>query len=81
MTLDGYRIGAVEQLRSYAGLMGIPFRFVDDVSELPRAIEENSQRDYILIDTAGRGPRDLECHAAIWLIFCKDRSISNGTLF
>ncbi len=60
MTMDGYRIGAVEQLRSYAGLMGIPFRFVDDVSELPRAIEENSQRDYILIDTAGRGPRDLD---------------------
>jgi flagellar biosynthesis protein FlhF len=60
MTLDGYRIGAVEQLRSYAGLMGIPFRFVEDVSSLSRAIEENSQRDYILIDTAGRGPRDME---------------------
>jgi flagellar biosynthesis protein FlhF len=60
MTLDGYRIGAVEQLRSYAGLMGIPFRFVEDVSALSRAIEENNQRDYILIDTAGRGPRDLE---------------------
>jgi flagellar biosynthesis protein FlhF len=60
MTLDGYRIGAVEQLRSYAGLMGIPFRFVEDVSALSHAIEENSQRDYILIDTAGRGPRDFE---------------------
>jgi flagellar biosynthesis protein FlhF len=60
MTLDGYRIGAVEQLRSYAGLMGIPFRFVEDVPALTRAIEENNQRDYILIDTAGRGPRDLE---------------------
>ncbi len=60
MTLDGYRIGAIEQLRAYAGLMGIPFRFVDQVSELPRAIEENAQRDYILIDTAGHGPRDLE---------------------
>jgi len=60
MTLDGYRIGAIEQLRAYAGLMGIPFRFVDQVAELPRAIEENAQRDYILIDTAGHGPRDLE---------------------
>jgi flagellar biosynthesis protein FlhF len=60
MTMDGYRIGAVEQLRSYAGLMGIPFRFVEDVAELPRALQENNQRDYILIDTAGRGPRDLE---------------------
>jgi flagellar biosynthesis protein FlhF len=59
MTLDGCRIGAVEQLRCYAGLMGVPFRFVDDVSDLPQAIEENSQRDYILVDTAGRGPRDL----------------------
>ena len=59
MTLDGYRIGAIEQLRSYAGLMGIPFRFVDQVSELSRAIEENMQRDYILIDTAGHGPREL----------------------
>jgi len=65
MTMDGYRIGAVEQLRSYAGLMGIPFRFVDDVSELPHAIEENSQRDYILIDTAGRGPRDLDAMAGL----------------
>jgi len=65
MTMDGYRIGAVEQLRSYAGLMGIPFRFVEDVSELPRAIEENSQRDYILIDTAGRGPRDLDAMAGL----------------
>jgi flagellar biosynthesis protein FlhF len=39
--------------------MGVPFRFVDDVSDLPQAIEENNQRDYILIDTAGRGPREL----------------------
>jgi flagellar biosynthesis protein FlhF len=59
MTLDGYRIGAIEQLQSYAGLMGIPFHFVADVSALPQIIEENSQRDYILIDTAGRSPRDM----------------------
>jgi flagellar biosynthesis protein FlhF len=60
MTTDGYRIGAIEQLRSYAGLMGIPFCFVDQASELPRAIQENTQRDFILIDTPGHGPRDLE---------------------
>jgi flagellar biosynthesis protein FlhF len=60
VTLDGYRIGAVEQLRSYAGLMGIPFRFAGQVSELNRVIEDNTQRDYILIDTAGCGPRDMD---------------------
>ncbi len=65
MTLDGYRIGAIEQLRIYAGLMGIPFRFVSQISELSRAIEENSQRDYMLIDTAGRGPNDLEAMSAL----------------
>jgi flagellar biosynthesis protein FlhF len=59
VTLDGYRIGAIEQLRSYAGLMGIPFRFADQVSELSKVIEENAQRDYILIDTAGCGPGDM----------------------
>lgn len=59
MTMDGYRIGAIEQLRAYAGLMGIPFRYISEVRELPAALQENVQRDYILIDTAGRGPGDL----------------------
>ncbi len=60
ITLDGYRIGAVEQLRTYAGFMGVPFRFVQSPSELRQVIDENSRRDYILIDTIGHGPRDPE---------------------
>jgi flagellar biosynthesis protein FlhF len=60
ITMDRYRIGAIEQLRILAGLMGIGFRFVGQVSELAQAIEENKQRDYILIDTAGRGPKDMK---------------------
>lgn len=59
VTTDGYRIGAIDQLRTYAGLMGIPFRFVDQLPDLVHTIEEHKQRDYILIDTAGRSPRDL----------------------
>ena len=59
MTLDGFRIGAIEQLKTYAGIMGIPFRYVSQVSDLPKAIQEHSQRDYILIDTTGRSPNDL----------------------
>jgi signal recognition particle GTPase len=58
-SLDGYRIGAVEQLRTYAGLIGVPFRFVSQVSELPGLIADNGRRDYILIDTAGRGRKDM----------------------
>ncbi len=81
LSLDGYRIGAVEQLKTYAGLMGMPFRFVRDVAELSRAIGECAQRDFILVDTPGHGPRnagpvlelggfletfrDAECHLVL----------------
>jgi flagellar biosynthesis protein FlhF len=58
-SMDGYRIGAVEQLRTYAGLIGVPFRFVSQVSELPGLIADNARRDYILIDTAGRSRKDM----------------------
>jgi flagellar biosynthesis protein FlhF len=60
LTTDTFRIGAVEQLRTYAGLMGVPFRVVAQAADLPLAIHEYSQRDYILIDTAGRCQRDLD---------------------
>lgn len=60
MSVDGTRIGAVEQLKTYAGLMGIPFHFVPDPEELGAAILQHSQREVILVDTAGISPRDAE---------------------
>jgi len=59
VSMDGHRIGAVEQLKTYAGLMGLPFRAVRRVEELSQLIQDQSQRDYILIDTTGRNQRDL----------------------
>jgi len=59
LTTDVLRIGAVEQLKIYAGLMALPCRAVAEAGELPRVIQEHSQRDYILIDTAGCCQRDL----------------------
>jgi flagellar biosynthesis protein FlhF len=60
LTTDTYRIGAVEQLKTYAGLMGLPCRVVAEATELPHVIQEHRQRDYILVDTSGRNQRDLE---------------------
>ena len=60
ITTDTHRIGAVEQLKTYAGLMGLPFRIAAQPSDLQRAILEQSQRDYILIDTTGCSPRGME---------------------
>jgi flagellar biosynthesis protein FlhF len=59
MTVDGLRIGAVEQLRTYASMMGIPFRFVNHIPALREAIEDQAHRDYVLIDTGGFSPRDV----------------------
>jgi len=59
LTTDTSRIGAIEQLKTYAGLMGLPCRVVTRTTDLPFAIQEHIQRDFVLIDTAGRGQRDL----------------------
>lgn len=59
-TLDTYRIGAVDQLRSYASFMGLPFRVASETDDLRKAINEHGRRDYILIDTPGRFMQETE---------------------
>ncbi len=56
ITLDTYRIGAVEQLRSYAQILGVPLEIAMDSEELKQIIERNRDQDIVLIDTAGRSP-------------------------
>jgi len=58
ITVDTYRIAAVEQLRTYAGIMDLPMEVVATEREMTAAIERLSQHNLILIDTAGRSPRD-----------------------
>jgi flagellar biosynthesis protein FlhF len=58
ITLDTYRIAAVDQLRRYADIIGAPLKVVSSPHDLPAAIESLGNVDYILIDTAGRSPND-----------------------
>ncbi|MCC7034589.1 MAG: hypothetical protein IT179_17345 [Acidobacteria bacterium] len=53
---DGFRTGAVEQLRIYASVIGAPFRVARTVEELDKALAAG--RHSLLVDTAGRSPRD-----------------------
>jgi flagellar biosynthesis protein FlhF len=53
---DGFRVGAVEQLRLYAGVLGSPLSVARTPYELLTAIE--SAAVPTLIDTAGRSPSD-----------------------
>lgn len=58
LSLDTYRVGAAEQLRSYAAILGVGFQVLETVMALAQAIEENRSKELILIDTPGLGPGD-----------------------
>lgn len=60
ITMDTYRIGAVEQLRTYAQILDVPLISVMTPMEMKTAVARMSDRDLILIDTAGRSQRDDE---------------------
>ncbi|MGK7346778.1 MAG: flagellar biosynthesis protein FlhF [Candidatus Nitrospinota bacterium M3_3B_026] len=60
VTIDTYRIAAVEQLKIYARILKIPLRVVLYPGDLPVALDEFRSKDIVLIDTAGRSQRDLE---------------------
>ncbi len=58
ITIDTYRIAAVEQLKVYSEIMRLPLEVVIRPQDLEQALERHRQRDLILIDTAGRSPRN-----------------------
>lgn len=58
ITVDTYRIGAVEQLRTYAEIMGIPFKVVITTKDMETAIESMKSCDVILVDTTGRSSKN-----------------------
>jgi flagellar biosynthesis protein FlhF len=58
ITVDTYRIAAVEQLRTYADIIDLPMEVVSSRSEMRQAVDRLAGLDLILMDTAGRSPRD-----------------------
>lgn len=65
VTLDTYRIGAVEQGRIYAKILGVPFVSVSTPDEFRRAIVQYRTMDLILVDTVGRAPTSDESIAQL----------------
>ena len=65
ITLDTFRIAAVEQLRTYAEIIGVPAKVVENVAQMNTAIASFNRKDLILIDTAGRSPRELGVHPEV----------------
>ena len=72
VTCDTYRIAAVDQLRTYANIIGVPLKIAQTPSEMRQAVSALADCEMILIDTAGRGPNDAgrldelsQCLAAV----------------
>lgn len=68
VTTDTFRVGAVEQLRTYARIMGVPVRVANGTEDLRAALEDLYDRRLVLIDTAGVGQRDQRLGEQLGLI-------------
>jgi flagellar biosynthesis protein FlhF len=59
ITSDVFRIGAVEQLKTYAEIVSLPLYVATGADDLERIVREVSgEYDYILVDSTGRSPYD-----------------------
>ncbi|MBI4509614.1 MAG: hypothetical protein HY698_08245 [Deltaproteobacteria bacterium] len=58
LSLDVYRVGAVEQIRAYADLIDIPLEVIAEPEDIGRAMDRMGHADRIYVDTGGRSPLD-----------------------
>jgi flagellar biosynthesis protein FlhF len=60
ITIDTYRVGALDQLNAYAGIMNIPVKSASTFEQMRKAIVQYQDQDVVFIDTAGFSHHDLE---------------------
>ena len=58
ITTDTYRIAAPEQLKVYAGIMGLPLQVASEKTKFMQSLAKFADRDLILVDTPGRSRQD-----------------------
>jgi flagellar biosynthesis protein FlhF len=58
ITLDNYGIAAIEELRAYAKIIGIPLETAVNVTELKHSIKKYQDKELIIIDTPGMNPQN-----------------------
>ena len=58
VTTDGYRIGALEQLRIYGKILGVAVHAARDTGDLRVTLSGLKHKRLVLIDTMGMGQRD-----------------------
>jgi flagellar biosynthesis protein FlhF len=64
ISADTLRVGAADQLRTYAAILGVPFQAVESTAALAQAIDSAPAQALVLIDTPGYGPALLDALGA-----------------
>jgi flagellar biosynthesis protein FlhF len=77
VTVDTYRIGAIDQLSTYSRILRLPLEIASGREELEEILHRNRQQDLVLIDTAGRNPYQLEQLEELKNILSVDRRMEN----
>ncbi|HPP86946.1 MAG TPA: 50S ribosome-binding GTPase [bacterium] len=60
ITIDTYRLAAVEQLQKYAEILEVPLKVIFKAEDFKLVLNELKDKDIIFVDTAGRSPKDEE---------------------
>ncbi len=68
ITLDAYRVGAQEQLRTYGRILGVPVHTAHDRASLEDLLDLLSAKNMVLIDTAGMAQRDTRTRDLLEMI-------------
>lgn len=58
LTADTYRIAAVEQLRTYARILGIPIEVIFEPKDYDDVLARHGDAEVVFLDVAGRSQRD-----------------------
>ncbi len=75
VTTDHYRIGARDQLNTYARILDIPIRTASSEAELHDTLESLADRRLILIDTAGMSQKDVRLSEQMAMLSAGSQSV------
>jgi len=75
ISTDSHRVGAADQLRCFAAVLGLPFVQAQSPGALLRALDEHQNKRLVLIDTPGYSPREIELAREWSRVFSSRREI------
>jgi flagellar biosynthesis protein FlhF len=84
LTVDTYRIAAVEQLKTYSNILDLPISVAYNQSEVMPVIRQYADYDLLLIDTAGRSQKNImqvgELKSLLELVNCETHLVLSASM-